>query len=173
MADYKDYIVRYDIQADVSKAAQGLQEIAAIAERFDGPMKTLQTTIGQVSRSLQTLKDSSKFTFEPKMDVKAFNNQLKRMIIDVKSSAAEMHAAIFEAMKGNAKAVETMKQSIGKSLNTRSLKDAMSEYAAFEKEYNKLMGTPKKSKKGNIREKDGSIEMAKNAGMNQRVVELK
>ena len=173
MADYKDYIVRYDIQADVSKAAQGLQEIAAIAERFDGPMKTLQTTIGQVSRSLQTLKDSSKFTFEPKMDVKAFNNQLKRMVIDVKSAAAEMHAAIFEAMKGNAKAVETMKQSIGKSLNTRSLKDAMSEYAAFEKEYNKLMGTPKKSKKGNIREKDGSIEMAKNAGMNQRVVELK
>lgn len=173
MADYKDYIVRYDIQADVTKAAEGLQKIAGIAEQFDGPMKTLQTTLGQVSRSLQTLKESSKLSFEPRIDVKAFNNQLKRMVIDVKSAAAEMHSALFEAMKGNTKAVEAMKQSIGKSLGVRTLKDIRSEYEAFEKEYNKLMGTPKKTKKGNIREKDGSIEMAKNAGMTQRAVELK
>lgn len=173
MADYKDYIVRYDIQADVTKAAEGLQQIAGIAEKFDGPMKTLQTTLGQVSRSLQTLKESSKLSFEPRIDVKAFNNQLKRMVIDVKSAAAEMHSALFEAIKGNTKAVETMKQSIGKSLGVRTLKDIRSEYEAFEKEYNKLMGTPKKTKKGNIREKDGSIEMAKNAGMTQRAVELK
>lgn len=173
MADYKDYIVRYDIQADVTKAAEGLQKIAGIAEQFDGPMKTLQATLGQVSRSLQTLKESSKLSFEPRIDVKAFNNQLKRMVIDVKSAAAEMHSALFEAMKGNTKAVEAMKQSIGKSLGVRTLKDIRSEYEAFEKEYNKLMGTPKKTKKGNIREKDGSIEMAKNAGMTQRAVELK
>jgi TP901 family phage tail tape measure protein len=173
MADYKDYIVRYDIQADITKAAEGLQKIAGIAEQFDGPMKTLQATLGQVSRSLQTLKDSSKLSFEPRIDVKAFNNQLKRMVIDVKSAAAEMHSALFEAMKGNTKAVEAMKQSIGKSLGVRTLKDIRSEYEAFEKEYNKLMGTPKKTKKGNIREKDGSIEMAKNAGMTQRAVELK
>ncbi|TKC54322.1 hypothetical protein E5359_019140, partial [Bacteroidales bacterium] len=165
MADYKDYIVRYDIIADVTKAAEGLQSIANIAKEFEVPMNTLKTAITQVSQSVYQLKQNSQMTFAPKIDVGAFNNQLRAMVTQVKSAAAEMHAAIFEALSGNATATKTAQKGIGTALGgNRSVAAIKKDIEAYNKELDKLLGTPKKNKKGEtIRNRDGSILMTKNA----------
>lgn len=165
MADYKDYIVRYDIIADVTKAAEGLQSIANIAKEFEGPMNTLKTAITQVSQSVYQLKQNSQMTFAPKIDVGAFNNQLRAMVTQVRSAAAEMHTAIFEALSGNAAATKAAQKGIGSALGgTRSVAAIKKDIEDYNKELDKLLGTPKKNKKGDtVRNRDGAIQMTKNA----------
>lgn len=165
MADYKDYIVRYDIIADVTKAAEGLQSIANIAKEFEAPMNTLKTTIAQVSQSVYQLKQNSQMTFAPQIDVDAFNNQLRAMVTQVRSAAAEMHTAIFQALSGNTAGTKVAQKGIGSVLSgTRSVAAIKKDIEAYNKELDKLLGTPKKNKKGDtIRNRDGAIQMTKNA----------
>lgn len=173
MADYKDYIVRYDIQADVTKAAEGLQSIANIAKEFEVPMRELSAAIKQVSQSAFQLKQNANISFAPKIDVGAFNNQLRNMVIQVRGAAAEMHAALFEALSGNASATKAMQKGIGTALgNPKSIKDLKSDIAAYNKELDKLLGTPVTKKGKTTRNRDGAIQMAKNAKMDDRVIEL-
>lgn len=164
MADYKDYIVRYDIIADVTKAAEGLQSIANIAKEFEGPMNTLKTAITQVSQSVYQLKQNSQMTFAPKIDVGAFNNQLRAMVTQVRSAAAEMHTAIFQALSGNTAGTKVAQKGIGSALNgTRSVAAIKKDIEAYNKELDKLLGTPKKNKNGSVvRGRDGLIQMNKN-----------
>lgn len=166
MADYKDYIVRYDIIADVTKAAEGLQSIATIAKEFEGPMTTLQRTITQVSQSVYQLKQNSQMTFAPKIDTGAFNSQLRNMVVQVRSAAAEMHAAIFEALTGNASVTKAAQKGIASTLSgsTKSVATLKRDIEAYNKELDKLLGTPSKNKKGQIiRGRDGAIQLTKNA----------
>lgn len=173
MADYKDYIVRYDIQADVTKAAEGLQSIANIAKEFEVPMRELSVAIKQVSQSAFQLKQNANISFAPKIDVGAFNNQLRNMVIQVRGAAAEMHAALFEALSGNTSATKAMQKGIGTALgNPKSIKDLKSDIAAYNKELDKLLGTPVTKKGKTTRNRDGAIQMAKNAKMDDRVIEL-
>lgn len=173
MADYKDYIVRYDIQADVTKAAEGLQSIANIAKEFEVPMRELSAAIKQVSQSAFQLKQNANISFTPKIDVGAFNNQLRNMVVQVRSAATEMHAAIFEALSGNAPATKAMQKGIGTALKSnKSISDLKSDIAAYNKELDKLLGTPITKKGKTIRNRDGAIQMAKNAKMDDRVIEL-
>lgn len=173
MADYKDYIVRYDIQADVTKAAEGLQSIANIAKEFEVPMRELSAAIKQVSQSAFQLKQNANISFAPKIDVGAFNNQLRNMVIQVRGAAAEMHAALFEALSGNASATKAMQKGIGTALgNPKSIKDLKSDIVAYNKELDKLLGTPVTKKGKTTRNRDGAIQMAKNAKMDDRVIEL-
>lgn len=173
MADYKDYIVRYDIQADVTKAAEGLQSIANIAKEFEVPMRELSAAIKQVSQSAFQLKQNANISFAPKIDVGAFNNQLRNMVVQVRSAAAEMHAALFEALAGNAPATKALQKGIGTALGSnKSIKDLKSDIAAYNKELDKLLGTPTTKKGKTVRSKDGAIQMAKNAKLDDRVVEL-
>lgn len=173
MADYKDYIVRYDIQADVTKAAEGLQAIANIAKEFEVPMRELPAAIEQVSQSALQLKQNANISFTPKIDVGAFNNQLRNMVVQVRSAATEMHAAIFEALSGNAPATKAMQKGIGTALKSnKSISDLKSDIAAYNKELDKLLGTPITKKGKTIRNRDGAIQMAKNAKMDGRVIEL-
>lgn len=173
MADYKDYIVRYDIQADVTKAAEGLQSIANIAKEFEVPMRELSAAIKQVSQSAFQLKQNANISFTPKIDVGAFNNQLRNMVIQVRNAAAEMHAALFEALSGNTSATKAMQKGIGTALgNPKSIKDLKSDIAAYNKELDKLLGTPVTKKGKTTRNRDGAIQMAKNAKMDDRVIEL-
>ena len=164
MADYKDYIVRYDIIADVTKAAEGLQSIATIAKEFEGPMQTLQKAITQVSQSVDQLKQNSQITFAPKIDTGAFNNQLRAMVTQVRSAAAEMHSAIFQALSGNSTATQTAQKGIGSALNSpRTVAAIKKDIESYNRELDKLLGTPKKNKKGDtIRNRDGLIQMTKN-----------
>ena len=164
MADYKDYIVRYDIIADVTKAAEGLQSIANIAKEFEGPMNTLKTAITQVSQSVYQLKQNSQMTFAPKIDVGAFNNQLRAMVTQVRSAAAEMHTAIFQALSGNPAGTKVAQKGIGSALSgTRSVAAIKKDIEAYNKELDKLLGTPKKNKNGSVvRGRDGLIQMNKN-----------
>ena len=164
MADYKDYIVRYDIIADVTKAAEGLQSIANIAKEFEGPMNTLKTAITQVSQSVHQLKQNSQMTFAPKIDVGAFNNQLRAMVTQVRSAAAEMHTAIFQAFSGNPAGTKAAQKGIGSALSgTRSVAAIKKDIEAYNKELDKLLGTPKKNKNGSVvRGRDGLIQMNKN-----------
>lgn len=164
MADYKDYIVRYDIIADVTKAAEGLQSIANIAKKFGKPMNKLQTAITQVSRSVYKLKQNSQMTFAPKIDVGAFNNQLRAMVTQVRSAAAEMHTAIFQALSGNTAGTKVAQKGIGSALGgTRSVAAIKKDIEAYNKELDKLLGTPKKNKNGSVvRGRDGLIQMNKN-----------
>ena len=164
MADYKDYIVRYDIIADVTKAAEGLQSIANIAKEFEGPMNTLKTAITQVSQSVYQLKQNSQMTFAPKIDVGAFNNQLRAMVTQVRSAAAEMHTAIFQALSGNPAGTKAAQKGIGSALSgTRSVAAIKKDIEAYNKELDKLLGTPKKNKNGSVvRGRDGLIQMNKN-----------
>ncbi|WP_438589553.1 phage tail tape measure protein [Duncaniella freteri] len=164
MADYKDYIVRYDIIADVTKAAEGLQSIANIAKEFEGPMNTLKTAITQVSQSVHQLKQNSQMTFAPKIDVGAFNNQLRAMVTQVRSAAAEMHTAIFQALSGNPAGTKAAQKGIGSALSgTRSVAAIKKDIEAYNKELDKLLGTPKKNKNGSVvRGRDGLIQMNKN-----------
>ena len=173
MADYKDYIVRYDIQADVTKAAEGLQSIASIAKEFEVPMRELSAAIKQTSQSASQLKQNANISFAPKIDVGAFNNQLRNMVVQVRSAATEMHAAIFEALSGNASATKAMQKGIGTALKSnKSISDLKSDIAAYNKELDKLLGTPVTKKGKTTRNRDGAIQMAKNAKMDDRVVEL-
>ena len=145
MADYKDYIVRYDIIADVTKAAEGLQSIATIAKEFEGPMQTLQKAITQVSQSVYQLKQNSQITFAPKIDTGAFNNQLRAMVTQVRSAAAEMHSAIFQALSGNSTATQTAQKGIGSALNSpRTVAAIKKDIESYNRELDKLLGTPKK-----------------------------
>ena len=164
MADYKDYIVRYDIIADVTKAAEGLQSIANIAKEFEGPMNTLKTAITQVSQSVYQLKQNSQMTFAPKIDVGAFNNQLRAMVTQVRSAAAEMHTAIFQALSGNPAGTKAAQKGIGSALSgARSVAAIKKDIEAYNKELDKLLGTPKKNKNGSVvRGRDGLIQMNKN-----------
>lgn len=164
MADYKDYIVRYDIIADVTKAAEGLQSIANIAKEFEAPMNTLKTAITQVSQSVYKLKQNSQMTFAPKIDVGAFNNQLRAMVTQVRSAAAEMHTAIFQALSGNTAGTKVAQKGIGSALGgTRSVAAIKKDIEAYNKELDKLLGTPKKNKNGSVvRGRDGLIQMNKN-----------
>lgn len=173
MADYKDYIVRYDIQADVTKAAEGLQSIANIAKEFEVPMRELSAAIKQVSQSAFQLKQNANISFAPKIDVGAFNNQLRNMVIQVRNAAAEMHAALFEALSGNTSATKAMQKGISTALGSpKSIKDLKSDIAAYNKELDKLLGTPVTKKGKTTRNRDGAIQMAKNAKMDDRVIEL-
>lgn len=173
MADYKDYIVRYDIQADVTKAAEGLQSIANIAKEFEVPMRELSAAIKQVSQSAFQLKQNANISFAPKIDVGAFNNQLRNMVIQVRSAAAEMHAALFEALSGNTSATKAMQKGISTALGSpKSIKDLKSDIVAYNKELDKLLGTPVTKKGKTTRNRDGAIQMAKNAKMDDRVIEL-
>lgn len=173
MADYKDYIVRYDIQADVTKAAEGLQSIANIAREFEAPMRELSAAIKQVSQSAFQLKQNSNITFAPKIDVGAFNSQLRNMVVQVRSVAAEMHAALFEALTGNASATKAMQKGVRSALGgTKSVNELKKDIIAYNKELDKLLGTPVTKKGKTTRNRDGSIQMAKNAKMDDRVLEL-
>lgn len=174
MADYKNYIVRYDIQTDVTKATEGLERIAAIAKQFETPMKELSKAISTVNSSMRALHDSANIKFNPQIDVRAFNSQLKGMVLQVKSAAIEMHSALYGAIRGDGAATNAMKQGISKSLGVKSVKELASSIEAYEKELDKLMGTRKKGKDGRTtRAKDGSIHLAQNAGLSDRVLELK
>lgn len=171
--DYKDYIVRYDIQADVTKAAEGLQSIANIAKEFEVPMRELSAAIKQVSQSAFQLKQNANISFAPKIDFGAFNNQLRNMVIQVRSAAAEMHAALFEALSGNTSATKAMQKGISTALGSpKSIKDLKNDIAAYNKELDKLLGTPVTKKGKTTRNRDGAIQMAKNAKMDDRVIEL-
>lgn len=174
MADYKDYIVRYDIQADVTKAADGLRKIAGIANDFKEPMEKFSDAITKVSQSVGRLKEASKLTFEPKIDTGAFNNQLRSMVMQVRNAATEMHTALFEALTGNQAAQKAMRKGIVSSLGSdKSISELKRDIEAYNKELDKLLGTPKRDRKGKlVREKDGDILMAKNANMNDRILEL-
>lgn len=174
MADYKDYIVRYDIQANVTQAAEGLREIADIAKQFEGPMQTLSKAITQVSQAAFQLKQNSQITFAPKIDVAGFNNQLRKMVVDVRAAATEMHTALFQALSGNPAATAAMKKGAGSALSSpKNIAQIKRDIESYERELDKIYGTRKKNKKGEtIRNRDGSIFYAKKANMHDRVSEL-
>lgn len=174
MADYKDYIVRYDIQANVTQAAEGLRAIADIAKQFEGPMQTLSKAITQVSQAAFQLKQNSQITFAPKIDVAGFNNQLRKMVVDVRAAATEMHTALFQALSGNPAATAAMKKGAGSALSSpKNIAQIKRDIESYERELDKIYGTRKKNKKGEtIRNRDGSIFYAKKANMHDRVSEL-
>lgn len=174
MADYKDYIVRYDIQADVTKAAEGLRSIADIAKQFEGPMQTLAESITKVSQAAFQLKQNSQIKFAPQINLVGFNNQLRKMVVDVRAAATEMHAAIYEALSGNPMATGAMKKGAGSALSSPKNKAQIKrDIESYERELDKIYGTRKKNKKGEtIRNRDGSIYYSKKANMHERVAEL-
>lgn len=174
MADYKDYIVRYDIQADVTKAAEGLRAIADIAKQFEGPMQTLAESITRVSQEAFQLKQNSQIKFTPQIDLAAFNNQLRKMVVDVRAAASEMHAALFQALSGNPMATSAMKKGAGSALSSpKNIAQIKREIESFERELDKIYGTRKQNKRGEtIRNRDGSIFYAKKANMHEKVAEL-
>lgn len=174
MADYKDYIVRYDIQANVANAAEGLRAIANVAKEFEGPMKLLADSIKQVSSAAFQLKQNSNIVFKPTIELGAFQNQLRKMVVDVRAAATEMHAAIFEALSGNPMATGAMKKGAGSALSgPKNLAQIKRDIESYERELDKIYGTRKKNKRGEtIRNRDGSIFYAKKANMHERVAEL-
>lgn len=174
MADYKDYIVRYDIQANVTQAAEGLRAIADIAKQFEAPMQTLSKAITQVSQAAFQLKQNSQITFAPQIDVTGFNNQLRKMVIDVRAAATEMHTALFQALSGNPAATAAMKKGAGSALSSpKNIAQIKRDIESYERELDKIYGTRKKNRKGEtIRNRDGSIFYAKKANMHDRVAEL-
>lgn len=174
MADYKDYIVRYDIQANVTQAAEGLRAIADIAKQFEGPMQTLSKAITQVSQAAFQLKQNSQIIFAPKIDVAGFNNQLRKMVVDVRAAATEMRTALFQALSGNPTATAAMKKGANSALSSpKNIAQIKRDIESYERELDKIYGTRKKNKKGEtIRNRDGSIFYAKKANMHDRVSEL-
>lgn len=174
MADYKDYIVRYDIQANVTQAAEGLRAIADIAKQFEGPMQTLSKAITQVSQAAFQLKQNSQIIFAPEIDVTKFNNQLRKMVVDVRAAATEMHTALFQALSGNPAATAAMKKGANSALSSpKNIAQIKRDIESYERELDKIYGTRKKNKKGEtIRNRDGSIFYAKKANMHDRVSEL-
>ena len=174
MADYKDYIVRYDIQADVTKAAEGLRAIADIAKQFEGPMQTLAESITRVSQAAYNLKQNSQIKFAPQIDLSTFNNQLRKMVVDVRAVASEMHSALFQALSGNPVAGNAMKKGAASALSSpKNIAQIKRDIESYERELDKIYGTRKKNKRGEtIRNRDGSLFYAKKSNMHDRVAEL-
>lgn len=175
MADYKDYIVRYDIQANMQNAVTGLKELQTIVTQLEAPMKTIATAIQDVSKAICILKQQSQITFTPSISTAEFDTQLKKMVVNVRTAASEMHAALYGALSGNPKATSAMKKGAAKALSgATSVAQIDKEIADLQKRYDKLLGTPGKNKRGGIvRKQDGDIFYAQQANMLDRVASLK
>lgn len=175
MADYKDYIVRYDIQASVQNAAIGLKELRSIVTQLEAPMTSISKAISQVSSSLTQLKHNSQLTFTPTINTIEFDAQLKKMVAAVRTAASEMHAALYGALSGNPNATSAIKKGAAKALSgPTTITQIDKEIANLQKQYDKLLGTPKKNRKGTtVRAKDGDIFYAQQANMLDRVAKLK
>lgn len=114
MTDYKDYIVRYDIQASTQNAAIGLRELIGLADKLQGPMNIVAESIQQVSSSITQLQRNAHLVFEPQIAPQKFNQQLNVMLRQVRQTAAQMHAAIYEALSGNPLGTKAAQTGIGK-----------------------------------------------------------
>ncbi len=175
MADYKDYIVRYDIQASVVNATIGLKELRSIVTQLEAPMKTVSTAIRDVDSAMKNLANNSRITFTPQINTTDFDGQLKKMVAAVETAASKMHAALYSALSGNSKATSALKKEAAKTLSgPTTVAQIDKEIASLQKQYDKILGTPKKNRKGiTARREDGDIFYARQANMLDQVAKLK
>lgn len=162
MADYKDYIVRYDIQANVINAAKGLEELERLATKLEGPIDTLTRSITQISQSMYQLKQNSQFSFAPKIDTGTFNKQLRTMVIQTRNAAAEMHAAIYEAMSGNSAGTKALQKG-GSKFGARSAADISKSIEETQNKLKTAIGAEKKAWQAILRQQKQELATAQKA----------
>lgn len=151
MADSKDYIVRYNIQTNVTDAINGLKSIASIANDFEAPMKELQTAIKQVADSAYMLKQNANIVLTPKFNTEEFESQLKRMVASVQHAASKMHTAIYQAFDSNPAAQNTIKKGISDSIKKfETVKEIKSKIKDIEKEIDNSFGDKNINKKKSL-----------------------
>lgn len=119
MADYKDYIVRYDIQTNVANAAIGLREMISVAEQLQTPLKTVQEAITQVSSAARLLRESVKEPLKLTLNTGTFKGQIDEMVTEVERAAAKMHASIYNALKGNPQGIKTTQTGIKQAIASK------------------------------------------------------
>ena len=174
MSDYKNYIVNYDIRADVTKATEAFGAIQKLAQDIQGPMNTLQKAMSSVNQTLNSLRSNSNVKFTPQIDPRAFNSQLKSMVLSVKSAATQMQSAIRGALIGDTTAASNVKKTFKDILDAKNLKELKSLKNDIEKSYDDLVGKKVKNKKGKTTREGGKIHYAKNLPGNEaKVLQLK
>jgi len=144
MSDVKNYIVQYDIRANTEQAAAQLRAIMESIAGVEGPMKTLQQTLGTLNSTLTQLKSNQNLAFAPTIDTTSFDRKLKAMQVSVKTAADEMAAAINRALQGNTAVGKAAKNSLGNVLGPRTAKDIQKDIAAYKEKINQIMGAPDK-----------------------------
>lgn len=144
MSDVKNYIVQYDIRANTEQAATQLRAIMESIAGVEGPMKTLQQTLGTLNSTLTQLKSNQNLAFTPTIDTTSFDRKLKAMQISVKTAADEMAATINRALQGNTAVGKAAKNSLGNVLGPRTAKDIQKDIAAYKEKINQIMGAPDK-----------------------------
>lgn len=100
MADYKNYIVNYNITANTAEAAEGIRRMAAEAKAAADWLKPIQQGIRQISQSAKVLANTANTRFTPTIETSTFNTQLRQMVASVNAAAEEMRAAINNALRG-------------------------------------------------------------------------
>lgn len=166
MADYKDYIVRYDIQTNVANASIGLREMLALVEQLQKQATPAATAIKDIASVGTHLREQLGKPFELTINTSVFQSQVRSMVAQVEEAAAKMHAAIYNALKGNTQGTKVAQTGIGKALDgKRTIAEIKRANADIEREIDKLMGAKtKKDRQGrSIRDtRSGSIYMARN-----------
>ena len=119
MSDYKNYIVNYDISANAQSAVGVLESLKTLVNDISGPMSTLATDIGTVSRNLAKLKtDAAAFEFKPTINDDVFLKKLKSMETAVEGAATRMHQALYKALTGNIPAEKAISKAADKSFTS-------------------------------------------------------
>ena len=155
MADYKDYIVRYDIQANVGTAVTELTAFIEKASQMSAPLEKLSTAIKNVAGAAKILSENSNIIFKPQIDLETFKNQLREMVVLTKEAAREMQGAIFSAASNKpipntrGKTVSSVVSTTGakafKLANTTSeLEKQLKETKALKAQQSKIINSIKK-----------------------------
>lgn len=143
MADSKNYIVRYDIQANTTEATTALEGLVKMANEVAAPMKRVQAAVQNTQKALFHLRQNSKFEFNPTINTTTFQNQLRTMLQEVRTVATQMHAAIYEALTASpagTKAAQTgIKNAFKLASTTPELKKQLDETEKFLQERNEQL----------------------------------
>ena len=134
MADYKDYIVRYDIVTNTTNAFSNLRELSETVTKLEEPLNTLKTQLGDLNRVLIDIKAASKIVIEPAIQMGPFNEQLATMKTAVRAAANEMAAMINGSLMGIPQ--KQLQSNIGKTLNKKELDDMIKSLKAQNKTLN-------------------------------------
>ena len=147
MDGIKNYIVNYNIRANVSEAITQLETMARSVNAMQPEITKLTNSIGTISKAINELKANSKFVFEPTIAIQPFFRQLDTMLIETRKTAAQMRLAISEAFAGHGVDPKLMQQKATAAL-TRPMTSASikQDIAAYGKELDKLLGPIVKGK---------------------------
>ena len=155
----KTYTVNYNIVTNAAAAVEGFSRLAAAAQEMVAPFKSIATSLTDLSRSIKILKENSAISFTANIQTAEFDAKLKTMVRAVQTASTEMAAAINNALRGDGRAIQGVREAANKALSKSDIRSALTTKQARLKE---IVGTKSKGKTGRtVYDKNGLIHQAR------------